>query len=130
MHLFDLKNKTVLITGAASGLGEHFAYLCLSAGAKVIVTARKLKQLDSFKASKNKDIFLLEMDVSLKSSVTDGLEQLEKHHKKIIMIKYLYILKKPALALHQVIVANQHPIHYIQNISFCSLPCHFLQWEF
>jgi NAD(P)-dependent dehydrogenase (short-subunit alcohol dehydrogenase family) len=83
MHLFDLKNKTVLITGAASGLGEHFAYLCLSAGAKVIVTARKLKQLDSFKASKNKDVFLLEMDVSLKNSVTDGLEQLEKHHKKI-----------------------------------------------
>ena len=35
-----LHGKTVLITGASSGLGEHFARLCAKARANVVIAAR------------------------------------------------------------------------------------------
>ncbi|MEC3909388.1 SDR family NAD(P)-dependent oxidoreductase [Sphingobium sp. CR2-8] len=44
---FDLSGKTVLITGASSGLGQHFARLLGSAGAQVVATARRIEPLQS-----------------------------------------------------------------------------------
>ncbi|ANY25207.1 SDR family NAD(P)-dependent oxidoreductase [Gordonia terrae] len=42
-----LSGKTVLITGASSGLGEHFARTAVAAGASVvIVAARRIDRLD------------------------------------------------------------------------------------
>ena len=37
--LFSLEQKTVLITGASSGLGQHFARVLSQAGATVILEA-------------------------------------------------------------------------------------------
>ena len=45
MSLFDLKNKTALITGASSGLGEQFARVLAHAGAHVLLAARRLEKL-------------------------------------------------------------------------------------
>lgn len=39
--LFDLTGKHVLVTGASSGLGQHFAGLLAEAGAKVTLAARR-----------------------------------------------------------------------------------------
>ena len=39
--MFDLKGKTALVTGASSGLGAHFAQALATAGARVILTARR-----------------------------------------------------------------------------------------
>jgi NAD(P)-dependent dehydrogenase (short-subunit alcohol dehydrogenase family) len=43
---FSLENKTVLITGASSGIGRATAIECSNMGAKVIITARNEERLD------------------------------------------------------------------------------------
>jgi len=43
MH--DLTGRTILITGASSGLGRHFALIAAKAGAKVAVAARRTDRL-------------------------------------------------------------------------------------
>ena len=42
MSLFNLKNKSVLITGSSKGIGNAIAYQCAEHGAKVIISSRKL----------------------------------------------------------------------------------------
>lgn len=42
---FDMTGKTALITGASSGLGEHFARVLAAAGARVVVAARRAERL-------------------------------------------------------------------------------------
>lgn len=43
--MIDLKNKTLLVTGASSGIGRSAAQLCESLGAKVIITGRNAEEL-------------------------------------------------------------------------------------
>lgn len=45
MQTIDLSNRTVLVTGASSGLGRHFALLFAGQGAKVVVAARRVELL-------------------------------------------------------------------------------------
>jgi len=42
----NLRNKTVWITGASSGIGEHLAYSCIKRGATVILSARNKEKLE------------------------------------------------------------------------------------
>lgn len=44
-NIFDLKDKTALITGASSGLGKHFAMTMAQAGVKIIAVARTKSRL-------------------------------------------------------------------------------------
>lgn len=44
---FELAGQRVLVTGASSGLGEHFATLFASCGAHVIVAARRAERLQA-----------------------------------------------------------------------------------
>ena len=44
---FSLQGKVALVTGASSGLGEHFAHVLADAGATVVVAARRLDRLTS-----------------------------------------------------------------------------------
>jgi NAD(P)-dependent dehydrogenase (short-subunit alcohol dehydrogenase family) len=43
---FSLENKTILITGASSGIGKATAILCAQMGAKLIVTGKTESKLD------------------------------------------------------------------------------------
>lgn len=47
--LFSLAGKTALVTGASSGLGEHFAAVLAASGAKVVVAARRTDRLVALK---------------------------------------------------------------------------------
>lgn len=42
---FDLSGRTALVTGASSGLGQHFAFVLARAGAKVALAARRTERL-------------------------------------------------------------------------------------
>lgn len=43
--IFDLAGKRILITGASSGLGAHFARVCAANGASVAIAARRADRL-------------------------------------------------------------------------------------
>ncbi len=45
--VFDLSNKHILLTGASSGLGRHFAHTLTRAGARVALCARGVEKLEA-----------------------------------------------------------------------------------
>ncbi|MFM9939561.1 MAG: SDR family NAD(P)-dependent oxidoreductase [Hyphomicrobiaceae bacterium] len=47
---FSLAGETALVTGASSGLGEHFALVLAKAGAKVAIAARRVDRLEALAA--------------------------------------------------------------------------------
>jgi NAD(P)-dependent dehydrogenase (short-subunit alcohol dehydrogenase family) len=47
LSLFSLTGRTVLITGASSGLGERFAEVLHALGATVVLSARRVSRLES-----------------------------------------------------------------------------------
>jgi len=80
-ELFSMAGKVVLVTGASSGLGNHFARVLAAAGADVAVVARrteKLEQLvEELKAGGTK-AFATSMDVTSEESVKNALNAVEK----------------------------------------------------
>ncbi len=44
---FSLEGKTILVTGASSGIGRQCAIDCSKMGAKVVAIGRNLERLDS-----------------------------------------------------------------------------------
>jgi NAD(P)-dependent dehydrogenase (short-subunit alcohol dehydrogenase family) len=82
MNLLDLTGKTALITGASRGLGTQIARALSSAGARVVLTARRVDQLEAL-ASELQNSLAIEMDVSNKESVYMAFEKLEKLGEKI-----------------------------------------------
>lgn len=71
----DLSGRTVLITGASSGLGENFARVLAESGATVVVAARRADRLatlvDEIRAAGGK-AFAVTMDVADPASVQAG----------------------------------------------------------
>ena len=47
MEKFSLAGKTVLITGASSGFGHHFAGVVAEAGANVVLGARRIDKIEA-----------------------------------------------------------------------------------
>jgi NAD(P)-dependent dehydrogenase (short-subunit alcohol dehydrogenase family) len=58
-----LENKTVLITGGASGIGLASAKLMHEAGARVAITGRDQPKLDKARAAIGDDLLTLQVDV-------------------------------------------------------------------
>ena len=67
--IFDLTGKTAIITGASSGLGKHFAKTLSSAGANLVICARRLKNLEALKDEIDGEVLVLPMDVTSEESV-------------------------------------------------------------
>ncbi len=78
--LFSLTGRRVLVTGASSGLGEHFARALAKAGADVALAARRKGKLETL-ASELEDMgaraHAVSMDVTDPASVTAAFAELE-----------------------------------------------------
>ena len=79
-NLFSMSGKTVLITGASSGLGYHFARTLADAGATIIAAARREDRLqglvDEITATDGKAVAVT-MDVSNEDSIIRGFDKAE-----------------------------------------------------
>jgi len=77
--LFSMHGKLVLVTGASSGLGKHFAQILAQAGATVLLTARNVEKLQhvlgQIQAS-GAVAHAVAMDVSNSSSVKNAMAQI------------------------------------------------------
>lgn len=73
-----LKGRRVLITGASSGLGSHFARLAARCGAKVVIGARRKSRLDALgdelRTLGSPLVTVVELDVASPASVTEAFD--------------------------------------------------------
>lgn len=77
MNPFDLSAKTALVTGASSGLGEHFASLLAQQGVRVAVAARRLDRLHELCETLSRDgaeVLPVALDVTDPASVNAALD--------------------------------------------------------
>lgn len=78
---FDLTGQTAFITGATSGFGAHFAEVLSEAGAKVVITGRRVERLHALKAkleSKGRQAIALPIDVTDISRVRACIDEAER----------------------------------------------------
>lgn len=78
---FSLQGKLVLVTGASSGLGRHFAQLLSQAGAQVALAARRVDLLSSIVTDIEKSggtAWPIKLDVTDSVSVKQCFDQLAK----------------------------------------------------
>lgn len=75
-----IQDRIVLITGASSGIGEACAHTFAEAGARLILTARRVQRLEALKAQLEQrfgaKIVLLTFDVSDRTAVNIALDSL------------------------------------------------------
>jgi NAD(P)-dependent dehydrogenase (short-subunit alcohol dehydrogenase family) len=77
--LFDLSNKTALVTGAGSGLGRQFALTLAEAGANVVVGARREEKLaetaELVMSRTGQEIDCVALDVTDSASIANAFER-------------------------------------------------------
>lgn len=74
---FDLTGQVAFVTGASSGLGEHFAQTLAGAGAKVVIAARRVDRLAELAARIERGgghALPVELDVTDADSVARALK--------------------------------------------------------
>ncbi|MGC9671399.1 SDR family NAD(P)-dependent oxidoreductase [Planosporangium sp. 12N6] len=62
--LFSVRDRVVIVTGASSGLGEHFGRKLAEAGAKVVLAARRTEKLERI-AAEIGDALVVPCDVTV-----------------------------------------------------------------
>ena len=84
--VFDIKNKTAIITGASSGLGVTFAEILAKRGANVVLSARRLDKLNALKQSlESKDLSCLvsQCDVTESGQVSNLFSEAEDRFGRV-----------------------------------------------
>lgn len=81
----NLKSKTVLITGATSGIGEACARLFASEGCNLILFARRFDKLELLKNELEKDvkIHIAKVDVRNNNEIINAVNQIPKDFEEI-----------------------------------------------
>ena len=85
MALLNLKNKKIVISAGASGIGWAITKSCISKGASVYLCDIDRKALNKIKKHPlhNKRIFIFEIDASNELEVIDFFEIIKKKFKKL-----------------------------------------------
>ena len=73
---FSLDGRTALVTGASSGLGQHFARVLHAAGASVVLAARRVDRIEAEAARLGKRALAIAMDVTDETSIAGAFELL------------------------------------------------------
>lgn len=85
--MYNLKGKTVFITGSSSGIGEACAISFASAGANLVLSARRYKKLEEIKEKILKDfpvkIHIGTLDVTRNDKVIEFVNNLPDEFKVI-----------------------------------------------
>ena len=82
---FNLKKKTILITGASSGIGRETAIVLSKLGAQIILVARDLKRLEETRNSllNPNDHLIISIDLSEYDLIDERIKELKKSVNKI-----------------------------------------------
>ncbi len=83
---FDLTGKVAVVTGASRGLGQYFGRALARAGADLVITSRKLADLDPFMQeieSLGRRALPLELDVRNQASIRQMAGAAIAHYGKI-----------------------------------------------
>ena len=76
---FSLQNKTILVTGASSGIGRSIAIECSKMGASVIITGRDSKRLQcTYEMLEGNEHLKIEADLTTDKGVQDIVESIPK----------------------------------------------------
>ncbi len=78
--LFSVKDKIILITGAASGIGYHFAKTLAQAGAKVAMCGRRIDKLNKVVTEINNSggtAIPFKLDVTLAPNIKNVIKEIE-----------------------------------------------------
>jgi NAD(P)-dependent dehydrogenase (short-subunit alcohol dehydrogenase family) len=78
---FSLHGKVALVTGASSGFGLHFAQVLASAGAKVVLAARRTDRIEAAAGAINAaggEALAVTMDVTSSASIAAALDEAER----------------------------------------------------
>mgnify|MGYP001280555676 FL=1 len=84
--LFDISNKTVIVTGASSGLGVTFAKFLAERGANVVITARRIEKLNDLTQELSRSGFssiAVQCDVTQSSQVKELFDKTEKKFGRV-----------------------------------------------
>ncbi|MGP3932114.1 SDR family NAD(P)-dependent oxidoreductase [Nonomuraea sp. KM88] len=79
-------SKVWFVTGSSRGLGRNFVEAALSRGDKVAATARTTAGLDDLVAAHGEAVLPLELDVTDKAAVFDGVQRAAKHFGRLDVI--------------------------------------------
>lgn len=79
----DLKNKTVLITGASAGIGKATAVKFAEAGARIIICGRRKERLEALANNLNCESYILEFDIQKRTEVESAIASLSDNWKEI-----------------------------------------------
>ena len=77
------QDRTVLITGASSGIGQACARAFVAAGARVILAARRVERLDALAADLDGETHTIQLDVRDRDQVADTITMLPEAWREI-----------------------------------------------
>ncbi|HAZ7572953.1 SDR family NAD(P)-dependent oxidoreductase [Legionella sp. PATHC032] len=105
-----LNNKTVMITGASSGIGQACARLFAAQGARLILAARRVERLNELSSKlnhhNNQEHYILPLDVSKKDLVKQQIQSLPGQWSTIDVLINNAGLALDTLPLHQGILEH------------------------
>jgi gluconate 5-dehydrogenase len=97
-ELFDLKGKTVLVSGGNQGIGLAIGKILGKAGAQICVNGRSEEKLEACKReylSEGINAFTLPFDVTNEAAVDRGITEIEKRFDSIdILVNNAGIIKR------------------------------------
>lgn len=106
----DFKAKVVWITGASSGIGEHFAYAFAEQGARLVLSARNEKELLRVKNNcpDPKNILIIPLDVINFDAIPAAVQQVIAHFGQIHILINNAGISQRASILETKLEVDQH----------------------